>query len=279
VLPDERLSNLLRSVDEQARPGAEFLDALFERLLVERAATRPAAWYARRTGPATWAVATVAAAILIAVAGVFLLGSRDLGPAATPSPAASPSASPSPSPERSAGPSIVALTDAQLAWCTIHTGGPGEDQHQVEDMALVFGFVPGARSRDDVFGRWAGRSFPDLALDPTFNAACRAAYTTLSSAAPAPSGSPDPLRVALNEFDHAVTAARGPLGISDPDQSRLFALEDGIIADLDGGDRVAARAKVDEMLVAIAGMEARLDTDGGRRLKAAVVALDGLLPG
>jgi hypothetical protein len=78
-----------------------------------------------------------------------------------------------------------ALTDAQSAWCSLHTGGPGDDAHQVEDMALTLGVIPGAKTRDDVFARWAGHpvSDPDL----TYKIACIAAYAAFGSATPAAS--------------------------------------------------------------------------------------------
>ncbi len=77
-----------------------------------------------------------------------------------------------------------ALTDAQKTWCTNHTGGPGEDMHQVEDMALHLELIPGAKTREDVFGRWAGHPASDP--DITYTIACLAAFAA-SDASPAPS--------------------------------------------------------------------------------------------
>ena len=91
--------------------------------------------------------------------------------------ACSGSASPTP-----AGPSFTNppdLTDAQSAWCILHTGGPGEDAHQVEDMALQLGLIAGAKTRDDIFGSWAGHSASDPA--PTYKIACIAAYAAFGA--------------------------------------------------------------------------------------------------
>ena len=80
-------------------------------------------------------------------------------------------------------PSAVASAASQLteevkSWCATHVGGPGADQYQVEDMAVRLGVIPGAKTREDVSGRWAGKSQADLVQDPTYVAACVAAFAT-----------------------------------------------------------------------------------------------------
>jgi hypothetical protein len=71
------------------------------------------------------------------------------------------------------------LTDAQSAWCILHTGGPGDDAHQVEDMALQLGLIANAKTRDDVFGRWAGHSPSDPEV--TYKIACIAAFAAFGA--------------------------------------------------------------------------------------------------
>ena len=88
------------------------------------------------------------------------------------------------SPDASAiNPSAVASAASQLteevkSWCASHVGGPGADQFQVEDMAVRLGVIPGAKTREDISGRWAGKSQADLVQDPTYVAACVAAFAT-----------------------------------------------------------------------------------------------------
>ncbi len=94
---------------------------------------------------------------------------------ATPVPSATQTAKPVPSaPE---------VSDAAQAWCINHTGGPSDDGFRVEDTAIALGDIAGARTRDDVAGRWAGRSMADFRLEWTYARACLAAYAA-SSAAP-----------------------------------------------------------------------------------------------
>jgi hypothetical protein len=101
------------------------------------------------------------------VACVFLLGACSQS-----QPLAS--AVPSNIPASAIASAAAVLADDVKTWCTNHTGGPGADQHQVEDMAVKLGVVPGAKTREDVFGRWAGRSGDDP--DPTYVTACLAAF-------------------------------------------------------------------------------------------------------
>ena len=278
MLPDQRLTTMLETAEEQFRADPQFLDGLFGRLVEERDARR--GLRSVRSLPASVRlVAALAAVLVVVVLGSIALQRQQPGPAASPSPSAS--ASPSPAPSATAGASVAALAAEQLTWCLQHTGGPGADQHQVEDMALIIDAIPSATSRADVVGHWNLGAPAELGADPTFVNACRAAYVTLSSAAP-PSASVDPLiasiRTGMTEFDHAVTAARGPLGITDADQSRLFQLEDAINGRIDAGDLAGARTNLDQVISYLAGIASRLDTDGGRRLQAAVDALDGLIP-
>ncbi len=107
----------------------------------------------------------------------------------TPAPIATPAPSRSPSPVPSASPAASVdttppLTQAQKDWCVIHTGGPTDDLHAVEDMAIQLGVIPGARTREDIFGRWAGHTMADMNADPTYKAACVAAYATFASPSP-----------------------------------------------------------------------------------------------
>jgi hypothetical protein len=84
---------------------------------------------------------------------------------------------------------IAVLTDEVKTWCVAHTGGTGADGHEVEDMALTLGVVTGAKTREDVFGRWAGKSQPDLVQDPTYVAACVAAYAANANVPPSAASS------------------------------------------------------------------------------------------
>jgi hypothetical protein len=92
---------------------------------------------------------------------------------------------PTPPPTTAAPVSVPSLSDAAQAWCVQHLGGPGEDQHQVEDAALSLGIVEGAKTREDVFSHWGGMSPQDLRVSVrTYVVACQAAYEK-SSAPPA----------------------------------------------------------------------------------------------
>jgi len=102
---------------------------------------------------------------------------------ATPAPSRSPSPVPTASPAASVD-TTPPLTQAQMDWCTIHTGGPTDDLHAVEDMAIQLGVIPGAKTREDIFGRWAGHTMADSAADPTYKAACVAAYAKFASPSP-----------------------------------------------------------------------------------------------
>jgi hypothetical protein len=79
---------------------------------------------------------------------------------------------------------VTELADDAEAWCVLHLGGPGADQHQVEDAAIAIGVIPGAKTREDVFGRWGGKAQADLVQDPTYVAACTAAYAQKAVASP-----------------------------------------------------------------------------------------------
>jgi hypothetical protein len=115
------------------------------------------------------------AAVLIMAAAAILVACGGTSNAATAPPA--PSAAPAST--------IPSLTDATQAWCVQHLGGPGEDQHQVEDAALSLGIIEGAKTRDDVFARWGGMAPQDLRVSVrTYVAACQAAWEK-SSAPPA----------------------------------------------------------------------------------------------
>jgi len=93
-------------------------------------------------------------------------------------------ASPTPPPASTAAGAIPSLSDAAQAWCVQHLGGPGENQHQVEDAALSLGILEGATTREDVFARWGGMSPQDLRVSVrTYVVACQAAYE--KSSAPA----------------------------------------------------------------------------------------------
>ena len=110
------------------------------------------------------------------IALVLMLTACGGSPAATGASAAT-------SPESSTG---AELTAEQKTWCTNHTGGPGDDQHQVEDAALSLGVIAGAKTREDVFGRWGGKTAADLYQDQTYQEACIAAFVARES--PSPSG-------------------------------------------------------------------------------------------
>lgn len=106
----------------------------------------------------------------------------------------------------------------------------------------------------------------------------RTATPRPSFAAPSPTTAAQAAIAALNVVDKAITAARGPAGLNLADQNRLFQLEDGIRPALERGDLTAARTVFDQLAAYVLSAEARLDSDGGRRLKSAVTGLDVLLP-
>jgi len=263
---------MLRSAEDQIQPDPAFLDELFTKLLAERR-TRRRMDLGGSMSTRRLVGLGIAAGLILAVLVTIAIQPRSTGPGIQPTASAPSTAGPSGS--ASAAPSVNPLTADELAWCDLHHGGG--DRHQVEDLALVLRLVAGATSRDAVDAQWAGRSIQELALDPGFNGACRAAFSMRSALPASPAATPGPLALALNEFDHAVTAARDPLGITDADQSRLFQFEDGIRAWLDAGNQASARDVMDQLVAYIATIHARLDTDGGRRLAAAVAALDALI--
>lgn len=111
-----------------------------------------------------------AAILIVAVVAVLAACGGTSTGTATPSAAATPA------------PSIPTLSDAAQAWCVQHLGGPGEDQHQVEDTALALGLIEGAKTRDDVFARWGGMSPQDLRVSVrTYVTACQAAWEKSST--------------------------------------------------------------------------------------------------
>jgi hypothetical protein len=73
-------------------------------------------------------------------------------------------------------------------------------------------------------------------------------------------------------------AGRGPLGLTLENQNRLFQLEDDIQGRLDSGDVVTARNPFDQLVAYIGTLGSKLNSDAGRRLQAALAALDLLLP-
>ena len=93
------------------------------------------------------------------------------------------SAPPASSPTSKPVPSAPDVPDSAQAWCINHTGGTGADGHLVEDAAIALGDIAGAKTIEDVSGRWAGRSMADLRLEWTYARACISAYAA-SSAAP-----------------------------------------------------------------------------------------------
>jgi hypothetical protein len=95
---------------------------------------------------------------------------------------------------------------------------------------------------------------------------------------PAASSAAQAAIAALDLVDKGITAARGPVGLTVDDQSRLFQLEDDARGRLERGDVVTARQPFDQMVAYLATMGSKLDSDGGRRLQAAMAALDLLLP-
>jgi hypothetical protein len=132
----------------------------------------------------------VAAIVCLTVAACSASPAITTAPATSIAPIASPSVSTAGNPSSSPSPPATIdsgppLTAAQRDWCIVHTGGPEDDAHQVEDMAIEIGVIPGAKTREDIFGRWAG--LVELDHDITYKKACVAAYQKFAKVSPSPS--------------------------------------------------------------------------------------------
>ena len=126
---------------------------------------------------------------------------------------------------------------------------------------------------------------------PTQGVPTVAPSVSASSATPSPSPSGTPLAAltpapvtpamavaleARNRADVAITATKGPLGITDADQTRLIQLIDDVATALDGrSDPSTAREAVDAFAADALAKTERLAEDRRVRLRSAVAALQG----
>ncbi|GAC1666806.1 MAG: hypothetical protein NVS9B8_08400 [Candidatus Limnocylindrales bacterium] len=78
---------------------------------------------------------------------------------------------------------------------------------------------------------------------------------------------------ALDQTDAAITANQTPTGLTSDEASALHQLTAGVRSALQSGDVTAARTAIDTLSTKVDGFAARLNTDAGKRLTAAIAAL------
>jgi hypothetical protein len=83
---------------------------------------------------------------------------------------------------------------------------------------------------------------------------------------------------ALDQIDTAIAANQTAAGLTADEASALKTLTTGIRTSLQSGDTAAARTAVDSLSTKVDSFAARLNTDPGRQLVAAVAALKAALP-
>jgi len=78
---------------------------------------------------------------------------------------------------------------------------------------------------------------------------------------------------ALDQTDAAITANQTPTGLTSDEASALHQLTAGVRSGLQSGDVTAARTAIDTLSTKVDGFAARLNTDAGKQLTAAIAAL------
>jgi hypothetical protein len=97
----------------------------------------------------------------------------------------------------------------------------------------------------------------------------------VSAAASAASGA---AIAALDQIDTAIAANQTAAGLTADEASALQALATGIRTSLQTGDTSAARTAVENLSTKVDSFAAKLNTDTGAQLKAAIAALKAALP-
>jgi hypothetical protein len=83
---------------------------------------------------------------------------------------------------------------------------------------------------------------------------------------------------ALNQVDTAIAANQTSGALTADDATNLKTLSTGIRTSLQTGDTTAARTAVDSLSTKVDSFAAKLNTDAGRQLAAAIAALKAALP-
>jgi hypothetical protein len=83
---------------------------------------------------------------------------------------------------------------------------------------------------------------------------------------------------ALDQIDAAITANTTSTGLTADDATSLKQLSTGVRSALQTGDLAAARTAVDNLSTKVDSFAAKLNTDAGTQLKAAIAALKAALP-
>jgi hypothetical protein len=109
---------------------------------------------------------------------------------------------------------------------------------------------------------------PSVALPSVDASAASAAASVATQAALA----------ALDQVDAAITANQASTGLTADEASSLKQLTAGIRTALQSGDTTAARTAIDNLSTKVDGFAAKLNTDAGTQLKAAIAALKAALP-
>ena len=105
-----------------------------------------------------------------------------------------------------------------------------------------------------------------------------------ASNAPSPAASPSPVSAAqpaisaLNKLDQVLTFNQTPTGLTVDELGSLRKALDTVNVRLEEGDLAAARGAFSDFKAKVETYAAKLNTDNGTRLRAAIKVLDALLP-
>ena len=83
---------------------------------------------------------------------------------------------------------------------------------------------------------------------------------------------------ALVQTDAAISANQAPTGLTADEASALLQLTAGVRSSLQSGDTTAARTAIESLSTKVDGFAARLNTDTGKQLTAAIAALKAAIP-
>lgn len=94
-----------------------------------------------------------------------------------------------------------------------------------------------------------------------------------------PSAAADAVGAALDQLDTEIDANQTDTGLTVEDRDALKGITASIRAAVATGDLSAAQPAVDQLTAKIAELDAKLGTDAGTRLKAAIAQFEALLAG